>query len=71
MLNEFCAFHEAQLWLHGEGQPEPVEADTALGYRLEQWELALDYRPGDFVQVNAGVNEAMVAQALEWLAPQP
>lgn len=31
---------------------------------------ALGFRPGDFVQVNAGVNEAMVAQALDWLAPQ-
>jgi 23S rRNA (uracil1939-C5)-methyltransferase len=58
------------LWLHGEGQPEPVEPDQALGYRLEPWALELAYRPGDFVQVNAGVNAAMVAQALEWLAPQ-
>ncbi|MEB0151044.1 methyltransferase domain-containing protein, partial [Pseudomonas sp. CCC2.2] len=37
---------------------------------LEQWGLELAYRPGDFVQVNAGVNEAMVAQAIKWLAPQ-
>ncbi|MGE1152629.1 23S rRNA (uracil(1939)-C(5))-methyltransferase RlmD [Pseudomonas kitaguniensis] len=71
ILKEFCAFHEAQLWLHGEGQPEPVEAHSALGYRLEQWGLELAYRPGDFVQVNAAVNAAMIAQALEWLAPQP
>ncbi len=71
VLKEFCAFHEAQLWLHGEGQPEPVDADASLGFRLEQWDLELAYRPGDFVQVNAGVNAAMVAQALEWLAPQP
>ena len=41
-----------------------------MGYRLHQWDLELAYRPGDFVQVNAGVNEAMVAQALDWLAPQ-
>ena len=32
--------------------------------------MQLAYRPGDFVQVNAGVNEAMVAQAIKWLAPQ-
>jgi 23S rRNA (uracil1939-C5)-methyltransferase len=69
ILKEFCAFHEAQLWLHGEGEPQPVEPDQQLGYRLEQWDLQLAYRPGDFIQVNAGVNEAMVAQALEWLAP--
>ncbi|VVN67146.1 23S rRNA (uracil(1939)-C(5))-methyltransferase RlmD [Pseudomonas fluorescens] len=70
ILKEFCAFHEAQLWLHGEGQPQPVEPDQQLGYRLETWDLHLAYRPGDFIQVNAGVNEAMIAQALEWLAPK-
>ena len=70
ILKEFCAFHEVQLWLHGEGEPQPVEPDQQLGYRLEQWDLQLAYRPGDFIQVNAGVNEAMVAQALEWLAPK-
>ncbi|EXF95414.1 23S rRNA methyltransferase [Pseudomonas fluorescens HK44] len=69
ILKAFCALHDAQLWLHGEGEPQPVDADQALGYRLEQWNLELAYRPGDFIQVNAGVNEAMVAQALEWLKP--
>ena len=70
VLQAFCLTHGAQLWLHGEGEPQPVDLTQTLGYRLEQWDLQLAYRPGDFVQVNAGVNEAMVAQALEWLAPQ-
>ena len=70
VLQAFCQMHNAQLWLHGEDQPQPLDAHQGLGYRLEQWGLQLAYRPGDFVQVNAGVNEAMVAQALEWLAPQ-
>lgn len=69
VLKEFCAFHEAQLWLHGEGEPQPADSEQVLGYRLERWSLDLAYRPGDFVQVNAGVNEAMVAQALDWLQP--
>ena len=69
ILKEFCAFHEAQLWLHGEGEPQPADSEQVLGYRLERWNLELAYRPGDFVQVNAGVNEAMVAQALDWLQP--
>ncbi|MBT8767625.1 23S rRNA (uracil(1939)-C(5))-methyltransferase RlmD [Metapseudomonas boanensis] len=67
----FCAEHQAQLWLQGGGEPQPDEPDARLGYRLERWDLILDYRPGDFVQVNAPVNEAMVAQALDWLNPQP
>lgn len=69
LLSAFCAEHRAQLWLHGEGAPQPLQSDAALGYRLEPWGLELAYRPGDFVQVNAAVNDAMVAQALDWLAP--
>ncbi len=32
-------------------------------------ELALTIQPDDFVQVNGAVNQAMVQQALDWLAP--
>lgn len=70
-LQAFCADHAAQLWLQGTGEPQAFVAGQELGYRLEAWDLQLDFRPGDFVQVNAPVNQAMVAQALEWLAPQP
>lgn len=69
-LRDFCARHAAQLWLHGTGEPQPVDCAESLGYRLAEWDVELAYRPGDFVQVNAPVNEAMIAQALAWLAPQ-
>lgn len=69
-LQHFCQAQSAQLWLQGEGDPQPQQADVELGYRLESWNLQLAYRPGDFVQVNGPVNEAMIAQALVWLAPQ-
>ena len=69
-LKAFAQAHDVQLWLQGEGQPQPLEHTYALGYRLPAWDLELAWRPGDFVQVNAPVNEAMVAQALEWLAPE-
>jgi 23S rRNA (uracil1939-C5)-methyltransferase len=69
-LQHFCQAQNAQLWLQGEGDPQPQQADAELGYRLESWGLQLAYRPGDFVQVNGPVNEAMIAQALDWLAPQ-
>jgi len=70
VLREFCAGFAAQLWLHGDEGPQPVDVDQRLGFVLQPWNLSLAYRPGDFVQVNAAVNDAMVAQALEWLAPQ-
>ena len=70
-LQAFCDEAGAQLWLQGEGEPQPTRVDKALGFALAPWGLELAWRPGDFVQVNAAVNTAMIAQALEWLAPQP
>lgn len=70
-LLAFCAGLNMQLWLHGEDEPAPVHAGESLGFVLAPWQLELAYRPGDFVQVNAAVNDAMIAQALEWLAPKP
>ncbi|VXC41075.1 23S rRNA (uracil-5)-methyltransferase [Pseudomonas sp. 8Z] len=71
LLREFCAAHQAQLWLQGEGEPQADGDVPGLGFALPRWNLELAYRPGDFVQVNAAVNEAMVAQALDWLSVQP
>ncbi len=69
-LQAFCTAQKAQLWLHGTGEPQPFGPAQPLSYRLDAFDLDLAYRPGDFVQVNPPVNDAMVAQALEWLAPQ-
>ena len=69
-LQAFCAAHTAQLWLQGVAEPQPLESAQPLSYRLEDYQLNLAYRPGDFVQVNLPVNDVMVAQALAWLAPQ-
>ncbi len=74
-LLEFCSARDVQLWLQGDGEPTLCSSgaenggNRELGFRLEAWNLTLAYRPGDFVQVNAPVNEAMIAQALDWLAP--
>jgi len=69
-LQAFCKEAGAQLWLQGEGEPAPVEAGQTLGFTLQPWQMQLAWRPGDFVQVNAQVNTAMIEQALAWLAPQ-
>lgn len=69
LLRAFCAQHRAQLWLQGNGEPQSDQPQDVPGYRLDDG-LRLAWRPGDFVQVNAGINQAMVSQALDWLAPQ-
>lgn len=71
LLREFCAAQRVQLWLQGEGAPQADDPAQTLGFALSRWQLELAYRPGDFVQVNAMINEAMVAQALDWLNVQP
>ncbi|MBC7988713.1 MAG: 23S rRNA (uracil(1939)-C(5))-methyltransferase RlmD [Luteimonas sp.] len=59
-------------------QPGGVESVHALwpeapklAFRLAPWNIEMQFRPLDFIQVNAGINEKMIARALELLAPQP
>jgi len=46
-------------------------ADPQLSFRLPAWDVELKFRPLDFIQVNAGLNEKMIARALELLDVQP
>ena len=47
--------------------PGPVD----LHYRLDDFDLKLEFGPTDFVQVNAAINQAMVARAIELLEVAP
>ena len=47
--------------------PGPVD----LHYRLDAFDLKLDFGPTDFVQVNAAINQSMVARAIELLELGP
>ena len=50
----------------------PLTGDAPqLSFRLPQWDIELMFRPLDFIQVNAKLNEAMIARALELLDVQP
>ena len=42
-----------------------------LSFRLEPWDVELQFQPLDFIQVNAGLNEKMIARAMELLDVQP
>ncbi len=46
-------------------------AESPLTYRLPQFDLTFEFAPTDFIQINAPINEALVARAIELLAPEP
>jgi 23S rRNA (uracil1939-C5)-methyltransferase len=46
-------------------------ADPQLAFRIPHWGIEFAFRPLDFIQVNAGLNEKMIASALELLDVQP
>ncbi len=50
-----------------EGRPD----EPSLNYRLPRFDLTLEFRPTDFIQVNGAINEALVSRAVELLAPEP
>ena len=45
-------------------------ADPRLAFRLPQWDIELQFRPLDFIQVNAGLNGHMIARAIGLLDAQ-
>jgi 23S rRNA (uracil1939-C5)-methyltransferase len=45
--------------------------EPKLAFRLPQWDVELQFRPLDFIQVNAGLNQKMIARALDLLDAQP
>ena len=69
-IRRFCAEQQAQLWWQAEAEPQADDAQATAGFELDGFALQLEWRPGDFVQVNAAINSAMLRQALDWLAPQ-
>ena len=46
-------------------------ADPGLSYALPEYDLSYRFEPLDFVQVNGGLNRAMIRQALDLLQPGP
>ncbi len=72
-LLAFAQQHDFQILLQPGGldSVHPLVGETPqLAFRLPQWDVELQFRPLDFIQVNAKLNEAMIARALELLDVQ-
>lgn len=48
-----------------------TQAPVLLSFALPQWNVELNFRPLDFIQVNAGLNQKMIAKTLALLDVQP
>jgi 23S rRNA (uracil1939-C5)-methyltransferase len=73
-LRDFAARHAVRLFLQPGGLDSVAElaGDAGpLNYALPAFDVTLDFRPIDFVQVNGAVNQALVARAAELLRLNP
>ena len=75
LLADFARQHDVQLFRQPAGPDQLVPVwppnPAALVYRLPESNVELEFAPSDFIQVNAELNQNMVARALELLDPQP
>jgi 23S rRNA (uracil1939-C5)-methyltransferase len=73
-LRSFAAQWGIQWWLQpaGPDSAEPLDAGgEALSYALPEFGVTMQFRPTDFTQVNAAVNQALVGSAVRLLGAQP
>jgi 23S rRNA (uracil1939-C5)-methyltransferase len=73
-LAEFAAAHGVRVYLQpgGAESVQPLGASgEELRYGLPHFALELQFAPTDFIQVNAAVNQALVARAVQLLELNP
>jgi len=73
-LVQFGKTHGLGIYLQPGGidSVAPLWPENArLSFRLPAYDVELEFRPLDFIQVNAGMNRRMIEHALALLAPQP
>ena len=71
-LRAFSAAHGLGVYLQPKGidTVHPLDDAVPLHFAIPAADVRLDFLPLDFVQVNAGMNQKMIAQALRLLDPQ-
>lgn len=71
-LRDFERVQSVRVYLQSGGPATvaPLSPDRGpLRYELGHFGLSIEFEPTDFIQVNASLNEAMVARAIEMLDP--
>lgn len=74
LLRAFAAEHGVDVYLQPGGLDTvaPLDAGAApLFYRLPAFDLTIEFRPVDFIQVNGELNQRTVAQTVALVDPQP
>ncbi|MCK5359075.1 MAG: 23S rRNA (uracil(1939)-C(5))-methyltransferase RlmD [Gammaproteobacteria bacterium] len=70
-LKAFAIEHDLSIMLQPAG-PASIhalypESQGLLEYRLDEWDVSIRFRPTDFTQVNASINQLMISHALKLL----
>ena len=73
-LEAFAAGHGVAIWLQPGGPQTAAPLyprDSALAYRLPEFDIEMPFSPTEFTQVNPFINRVLVRRALALLEPQP
>ena len=71
LFKEFEVNHKVEIWTQSKG-PDTVSPlfshyDNGISYRLEKYNLNMNFDPAGFIQINPFINEVMVDRAIELL----
>lgn len=70
LLDDLTALAESvnfKLYLDNGKQITPYNTEANLAYHIPATQTDVRFRPGDFIQVNAQINQQMIERALNWL----
>lgn len=70
-LAGFEESHGVQILLqNNDGQCLSLDGQCLLPHYVLDDDSMLQFKPGNFIQVNADINQQMITQAMQWLAPK-
>lgn len=75
-LRNFAQLNKIHVYLQPQGIDSinklwPDDGYLRLRYALPEYNINMLFHPADFTQVNAEMNQKMIAQAIQYLQPQP